>query len=388
MTEYRTSESTKPTSAHPTRSRLTVVHCISSMREKDGGPTQSISSLCAACDGIGSVSRVVLATSEIDSTVNVPDTVTVLTLPRGRERAALLGHLRNFCSQNGALILHEHGQWLAVNRAAYHCSMRLDIPRIVSPRGMLLPWALDHRRFRKQLAWAVYASRHLQAATALHATSDLEAKELRRLGLKQPVGVIPNIVRCPSSVCRRRSADRPYALFLSRIHKKKGLPILLQAWARSAPSHWRLVIAGVDETGYMRSAGLPKNTEYVGHVVGHVKWRLLEEASLFILPTYSENFGMAVAEAMLAGVPVITTHNAPWQSLEAENAGWWIPMTYTSVAEAISKATRLPAVELWQMGQRGRTFASHTFSPEAVGAQMGQLYSCVADGSPPPPFVL
>ncbi|TWT78414.1 D-inositol 3-phosphate glycosyltransferase [Posidoniimonas polymericola] len=201
--------------------------------------------------------------------------------------------------------------------------------------------------------------------------------------------MIPNGVDLPpeeeSSV---QASDRRYALFLSRIHVKKGVRELLEAWVAVAPDDWELVIAGQDEQGIMRRLNLPPRVRYVGPIDGSEKWSLYRNASLFVLPTYSENFGVVVAEALMAGLPVITTHGAPWECLESERCGWWIPMEPGPLRETLRDALATHPDELQAMGRRGQTVVAQRFSWPEIARQMVDVYKWMVRGGSPPECVV
>tara|TARA_Y100000385_G_scaffold291035_1_gene366829 strand:+ start:1101 stop:1868 length:768 start_codon:yes stop_codon:yes gene_type:complete len=239
---------------------------------------------------------------------------------------------------------------------------------------MLTTWSINHHWLRKKFAWFLFAKHDLQTATGFHATSEAEAVDLRKLGVKQPISVIPNAVYHRKLHKKPLGNQKPYALFLSRLHPKKGLYELLRAWSAVRPLGWDLVIAGPDEMNMLRGYDLPKNIRYVGKQDGESKWQLLQNAHLFILPTYSENFGIVIAEAMMAGTAVITTHNAPWQCLAEENCGWWIPMTDKHLQQSIQQATQAELSTLELMGSIGHSYATQNFSWESVGCKMLKFY--------------
>ncbi len=368
-------------------------------------------------------------------------------------------------------VVHDHGIWLPFHKQiALECA-RHGIPRIVSPRGMLEPWALNHKKWKKRLAWWIYQKRDLHRATALHATAESEAAQLRKLGFKQRIIIAANgVMDQRSEVKGQRSgpADtslltsdlRPpisglrTALFLSRIHPKKGLPLLLEAWVRVGPEGWRLVIVGPDEGGHtgelkrlcrvleldyadvdaselvggtpntinlgdaetkqeeaagrmpapqvarascpepsfakpcaksavlggtptlLESALRPPSSDllssvsFSGSIEGGAKWELMRAADLFVLPTYSENFGIAVAEALACGVPVITTKGAPWAGLLERNCGWWVDVTVDALAGALEEALALSDDERLAMGQRGSEWMRAEFGWEGIARRI------------------
>jgi glycosyltransferase involved in cell wall biosynthesis len=281
-----------------------------------------------------------------------------------------------YCSNSGkGFILHDHGQWLPCNRASARVQRKTKAPRVVTPRGMLSPWAMQHKRWKKKIAWHLFAKRDINQASIVHATSDLEANELRQLGVTAPIVVIPNGVESRP----RPSDDRPKSktvLFMSRIHEKKGVAELVTAWRRINDPQWKLIIAGPDESNMIAGLNLSASDriEFVGEVSGADKWRLLESASVFVLPTHSENFGLVIAESLMAGTPVITTHGAPWQVLEEHHAGWWIPMSVDSVVLTLRNAMAMPMSELADMGLRGHDLVVERFGWQQIGQQMLEVY--------------
>ncbi len=187
------------------------------------------------------------------------------------------------------------------------------------------------------------------------------------------------------------ASDQRTALFLGRLHPKKGLPLLLQAWAKVRPTNWILNIAGPDEGGHRRGLerlvallGLDNLVRFSGPLTDSCKVRAFEEADLFILPTHSENFGIAVAEALARGLPVITTHGAPWKLLESESCGWWVPVSTAAIAAALEDASTRPIEELVAMGDRGRVAVEQRFRWDRIAEEFINCYRWVSgQGSKP-----
>jgi glycosyltransferase involved in cell wall biosynthesis len=184
------------------------------------------------------------------------------------------------------------------------------------------------------------------------------------------------------------------ALFLSRIHPKKGLLTLVEAWAMARPEGWRAVVAGPDDGGHrarvvsaVNSAGLTEVFSFLDEVEGEQKAALLQRSSLFVLPSFSENFGVAVAEALGAGVPVITTTATPWEGLEWHRCGWWVDPDAESLAGALREATDLSNDSRREMGERGREFVSREFGWLGVGRRMREAYEWILRGGATPSFI-
>lgn len=303
------------------------------------------------------------------------------------------------CHEGSVHIIHDHGIWLGNNRAVADVCRRRRLIRVVSPRGMVSPWSLAHGGLKKQVAWAAFQRRDLSAATAFHATGEQEAEDLRRLGLQQPIAVIPNGIELPQEMPpRRTNPARRTCLFLSRIHPKKGLPNLLHAWKKSMSKQqcWRLLLVGPDENQHrgelaslVQSLDLQSEVEFMDAASDSRKWELYRQADLFVLPSFSENFGIVIAEALAAGVPVITTTATPWQSLDNEKLGWWVEPEIDAIATALSDAAQLPNEGLVSMGKAGALWAVERFAWDGIAERMLAFYRWLADPkSDQPSFVV
>ena len=292
-------------------------------------------------------------------------------------------------------IVHLHGIWqYSLHRCAVICR-RWKIPYIIAPRGMLEPWSLKAKWLKKRLARLLYQDRDLKNAVALHATAESEAAQFRRLGFNNPVIISPNGVNLPAEteetgMRRRRFAEEEVskwldgvseqrrALFVSRMHEKKGVLELVEAWTRVNPQGWQCefvyTLNGEEERAYeaqmkarIKELGLETQFILTGPLNDDAKWAAYARADLFILPTYSENFGIVVAEALWAGVPVITTKGTPWRELEECRCGWWIDLPpKASLDGALREAMALPRETLRAMGARGRSLVEGKYTWKAV----------------------
>lgn len=283
-------------------------------------------------------------------------------------------------------VLHNHGIWHPLNHWAALVARKLEIPMVLHLRGMLEPWALAWRSRRKRLALRTYQGRDLDSAALLFATARQEAEGFRRFGLRQPIAVIPNGVELnfatkPRGQDESGGANRlRKALFLSRIHPVKGLINLLDAWAALDSPDWLLQLAGPDEGGHLADVrqrisalGLQDRVEYLGSVDDTHKGAIYEAADLFILPSFSENFGVVVAEALSCGLPVIATRGTPWQGLEQHGCGWWVDPTVDGLVGALRDAAAKEQSELHEMGIRGRVYA-RKFDWENIARQTADVY--------------
>lgn len=270
-------------------------------------------------------------------------------------------------------VVHLHGTWSPILAVAAYIARLKNVPFIVSPHGCLEPWALGHRKLKKLVALAVYQRWVLQNASLLVATAGQELESIRALGLAGPVAVIPNGVDLVSAPKRRDGSVRK-VLFLSRVHPQKGLGDLVRAWAQVRRPGWQVVVAGPSKGGYedeikslVRQLGVADDFYFPGLVTGVQKEKCFAEADVFVLPTYSENFGIAVAEALARGLPVITTTGAPWRELETYRCGWWVAPGVEGIAGALSAAMATPGEALLDMGARGKALIEEKYAWARIG---------------------
>lgn len=192
---------------------------------------------------------------------------------------------------------------------------------------------------------------------------------------------IPHGVELPTTVT---SASRlRQAVFLGRLHPKKQVDVLLRAWARLRPQGWQLLIAGGGEAEYERQlrllakrSDLGNSVRFLGIVEGEAKSALLAGSQLFLQPSLQENFGIAVAEALAHGLPVLTTRGTPWSEIEASGCGWWVASDEASIQAAMSRALALAPEQLAGMGERAQQLAAR-YSWSEAARQTVALYERV-----------
>jgi glycosyltransferase involved in cell wall biosynthesis len=426
---------------------LNSILTIADLQPESGGPSRTVPALAMALADIGvRVQLISLRRADALGAAMIPEheRIQVVSVPCKNKFAKLVGAGGEFkravleaCRTATNAVVHDNGLWLGTNHASAQAAQFTRTPFLISPRGMLTRWSLQHKGWKKRIAWQLYQRRDLQNARVLHATSVAEAQDFRALGLHQPIAVIPNGVEVPERTTEdrgQRTEDRTI-LFLSRIHPKKGLLNLVKAWASvqtaegrgqraedgnplsvirrpssvvhgqwsavsgqssviSGPSAWRIVIAGTDEGGHLgevraesekwkvesaRQSSLSpspslSNIEFVGAVEGEAKWDLYRSADLFVLPSHSENFGLVVAEALACGVPVITTRGTPWEELITHRCGWWVDVGVEPLANALREAMALSDGERSEMGARGRSLIERKYTWPSVAAQMKSVY--------------
>ena len=335
--------------------------------------------------------------------------VEVVSVPVGAAARRLRGYSPALevaiatAAADGTDVIHGHGLWMVPGIYARRAAVRSAVPFVISPRGMLDAWSLQRSPVRKRLAARTYERGNLRAAKAFHATSDLEARAIRGYGAHQPIAVVPNGVDLPDErafAARDRLElrfpelrGRRWLVFMSRLHAKKGLDLLLDAWSRLRVElpNWHLVIAGPDLDGSrsqlerrIADDNLSASVTLTGMLEGIEKNSALANSELFVLPTRSENFGIAIAEALAHRIPVVTTTAAPWLEIVERRCGWWVAPESAAIEAALRSATALSRDELAAMGARGRELIVEKYTWDAIGRQMARVYAWIARGSPIP----
>lgn len=384
---------------------MNVLMTVASINPEYGGPAKSVTELS---NGLVSKNASVLlfTMGKVDNLIIDSEDEILYKLSLHHKGTSIISGFRSIrhiaqemkrklCGGNDNII-HNHGIWLWVNHMASSVARNTGTPLVVSPRGMLEPWSMDYKKTKKNAAWRLYQKRDLDTANVLHATAVQEAENLRRLGFKQPIAVIPNGVDQPLLKMDVKTRDtRRTVLFLSRIHPKKGLINLVEAWSRVRPKGWRVRIAGPDENGHQKEVierikrtSTSDQFEFLGPVYNRNKWDLYAKADLFVLPSYSENFGIVVAEALAAGVPVITTKATPWEDLIKNDCGWWVEVGVEPLADALKSAITLADNKRKEMGLRGRELIQRSYSWSKIATSMLEVYYWILGGGPTPSCVM
>lgn len=373
----------------PTCARIGAVHVIAGLDPIYGGPSYSVPRLCQALAKAG-------AEPILLSVANAPHVAheggysdrrfahnyAGLPIVRGLRISSGLSNALSEAASDGDLV-HNHGLWLMPNVQAGWAARRAQKPLVVSPRGMLSPVALQFSRTKKHVFWQLVQGPAVRHAACLHVTSVQEHEEIRSFGLSHPVAVIPNGMDLPEGAAVfDQTRDERIVLSLGRIHPKKGLDYLLRAWAivEARYPEWRLRIAGADESGYAGELRALARRLALSHVTieepiyGDSKWDAYRGADLFVLPSLNENFGLTVAEALAAGIPVISTKGTPWRQLETEGCGWWIDHGVEPQAAVLDTAMAMPRASLRRMGAKGRAWIERDFSWDVAARGMLDVY--------------
>lgn len=298
--------------------------------------------------------------------------------------------LRRKLAARNADLVHLHGIWMDNQWAAAQWQTKTGHPVVVSPRGMLDPWALRNSAWKKKLAGMLFANKALREATCIHALCRSEVESIRAYGLSNPVALVPNAVELPVLNQREPSGAERSLLFLGRLHPKKGVAELLKAWP-GFNGGWKLVVAGWDDGGHEAGLrelavelGVEGQVEFVGATFGEAKERLFRNVDAFVLPSFSEGLPMSVLEAWSYGLPVVMTEfcNLP----EGFDAGAAIRVkpNAESIGVGLEMLASMKDQDLSAMGAAGRALVEEKFTWPKVAADMRRVYEwCIGGGQPP-----
>jgi len=374
---------------------MKLCHIVPSLEEKHGGPSRSVRALCAALAKHGH--SVELLTTAVDAprgglSIEVSARFHIRTFRRcWPRRICRCPGLAQAIQESAADIVHHHALWLRTLGYAAQHSKRRRVPLVISPRGMMSTWAWGHHGWRKTLARTFIHPRALECATAWHATSLEERDDIRARGFDQFVCISPNGVSTPSAtaradaravwsqLCPELVPDRT-ALFYGRFHQKKRVIELIDSWLENAPAAWTLLMVGVPEQytpaeleAYVARAGAAGRVRAFD---GSGRPAPYSIASLFLLPSHSENFGLVIAESMANGIPVLVTDTTPWHEVNDRKCGWCVP--WSEFGKALRNATSLPASELQMMGEAAEKFVGDHYTWDNTVRSLEECYAKIA----------
>jgi len=383
---------------------LKILHVIPSVAARYGGPSQAVYTMCRALQDQGT--EVLIATTDADGSGELPVALGEKIVYQGaptiffpRQWSEALKYSRPLAlwlEQNvkNFDLAHIHAVFSHACVAAARACRKNIVPYLVRPLGTLDPWSLKQKSVRKRLFWHLGVKRMLTEAAAIHYTSD-EEKRLVETGLGLSRGVVvPNALdlsfidnrngrrTAPFDETQSEIGHGPYVLALSRIHPKKGFELLIESFATLKKSglfgSWRLVFAGDGDADYVnqlkalaRRRGLNGDALFVGWLEGDSKYAALKDASLLAMPSYQENFGISLIEAMACGVPVLVSpHVNLAPEIEKAGAGWVAALGEDELASALVEALGNEQ-ERRRRGNNGRELAVSYGSAEVATKLIG-----------------
>lgn len=375
---------------------MRVLHVIPSVSERSGGPATAIVPMCRALLARGIEVLLVTTNAGLPDRKAEPTVATLHDVPaimfpsQFGESFKYSRPLAIWLDANARQfdLVHIHAVFNHASVAAARACRRAHVPYVIRPLGTLDPWSMKQKPLRKRLFWSLEGKTMFTGAAAIHYTSQAEQVGTERLlgvnhGKVVPLGIEPGTLSPSGSL----TSDR-YVLVLSRLHPKKGLEVLIDAFISLAQDEkftdWRLVIAGDGPAGYVASlqqrASVSNQIVFTGWLDGDRKEAMLSGASLLALTSYQENFGLCVMEALARSVPaLVSPHVNLADEIAAANAGWIAPVEKSALAGTLAAAL-YDETELSRRGRAGKLL-SEKYSWERVATDLERLYTEILNGS-------
>lgn len=378
-----------------------ALHVVASLSLEWGGPTKVVVELTEALARKGLDISIFSPVREgEEAKVIYPQGVRVRLFKQGGLSALWTSYSRELAKAAreevpNVDLVHIHEPWHHPHFAAYRAAKRARKPYIITPHGAFDPWCLNFKPLKKRIYSALIQKRTLREAGALHAITKEEIHQIRAFGANGYIAMIPNGIN--SSDYRElppreqfensypELVDKRVVLFLSRIHPKKGLDLLATTFGQIAEERndALFVIVGPDDGGYqaqveqmLKANGVRDKTIFTGMLTGQEKLAALSRADIFVLPSYSEGFSMAILEAMICGLPVVITHQCHFPEVDGAKAGIVIDPDSNQLAEALAKLLDDPKLRE-EMGANGRRLILEKYTWDKIADQMIQLYEQV-----------
>lgn len=390
---------------------MKVLHVIPSVASIRGGPSKAIFEMSASLRNHHNIEVEIVTTNDNGTDLlDVPleQKISYQGVPvRFFSRfSPPLASIREFAFSSGLTkwlwlniqnydLIHVHAIFSYPSTIAMTIARIRKVPYIVRPLGQLCQWSLQQSARKKQIYLNLIERSNLNHSQALHITSSQEQQEVSSLNLNTPSFVLPHGLSIPPTIPNAREQlrenlklplDEPIILFLSRLHHKKGLDYLIPALSKLTDYRFTFVLAGNGSPEYeaeieslLKTSNIRNRTHIVGFVQGEIKDLLMQGSDLFALTSHSENFGIAVLEALAAGLPVLVTPGVALASIVQENKfGYVTQLDISTIASVLEKYLTNPQ-EAKKMGDRARQFVLDNYTWDTIATKMIDVYTSIVD---------
>ena len=352
---------------------MTIIHVINSINRSDGGPPKSCIDLAIQTQNQG-IQTVVVYNHKLRNPYERFSEVKTYNIKTYQ--------IYDYLKKEKDVVLHLHGLWKPYILFWFVFSKLFNIKTILSVRGMLETWSLSQGKWKKKLALFLYQKKILKHVDCIHATSVEEVISVEKIYRHSNIVNIPNAIN-PNHYERTKGYKKTGKIgFISRIHPKKGIEFLIKSLLYN---NYTLEIYGNGDENYIQSLKLivesyklGNRVDFLGFLDSKAKLNALQEFEVLVLPTHSENFGVIVAEAMAMGVPVVTTINTPWKSLDQWGAGYCINLTDLDLRSVLTSLENKSEGELELMGKSGRKVIKEKFDIRLVSEKFIKLYESIS----------
>lgn len=359
---------------------MTVIHFVTAIDRSLGGVSMYIQLLAKK---LGKHIELIIVTCPTPSPLPI-ENARIIYLPSSLKQIShFTSQWKEILNKENPDIVHINGIWMIQTWIIQREALKRGIRTYITPHGMLEPWIINRHPWKKKIALKLFQEKALRKAIALVATAESEKENILKLKYNDKIIVIPNGIDAGSIELKDNWEKKKKILFLSRIHVKKGIELLLETVydLKKQLKGYEIVIAGEGEENYIRTLKqineekeCSEIVKFIGGVYGEDKWKLFREADCFVLPTYSENFGYVIAEALASGTPVITTKDAPWEDINIYHCGYWIDRNCSALKVALLNIIKKDVAELQEMGINGHRLIQEKYSSKIVANKLIELY--------------
>jgi glycosyltransferase involved in cell wall biosynthesis len=298
-------------------------------------------------------------------------------------------------------IIHQHGIWTPMSLYAKKIKKNTGLKSVIQPHGYLEPYRLEISKYKKRVAFKLFEKSNILESSAIIACAEDEGLRLKNMFPDNDVAVIPNGVSedfYNAESLRKSGKNKKTILFLSQIIPIKGLDRLFRVVSDIGVnnfSDWEFLIAGYGDIHYInalkalaKELNISQLVKFVGTKFGNDKIEIFDNADVFILPTFNENFGIVVAESLARGVPVLTTKGAPWNELTTNKCGFWVDNSDDGIKDGLLQILSASENELLTMGKNGRRLVGDKYLWRENAKSTIELYEWVLTGNNKPNFII
>lgn len=349
---------------------MKVIHLIESLDSSYGGPARSVPLLVKYLNKLGVENKIFaiqVYEEESNNILELNDIDVVKVRLEGIKKVKYSSKLENAIIKeiSSDTAIHVHTVWTYPTYLGYKIAKKYNLPLVVSTRGTMYGWALAQNKLVKKIAMWIFQKKMLQTANVIHITEPNEKKALEDAKIHNKTIFIPNGIEIANhfksldeSVLKKIGYDKSkrYIMFLGRIVHNKGLHYLINSYKKIKDKHSNvevLVVGDTEDDKYFECLEKLKGVHFLGSFDGVKKHTVFSISDLFVLPSRTENFGMAIAEAMSYKIPVITTHGTPWKEIKDNDAGWWIELSQENLDITLEEALSFENDDLKAKGNRG-----------------------------------
>lgn len=360
---------------------MKIIHFIPSIDRTSGGVGSYMQLLAKE---LGKLCELYIVTANTDNQLII-ENAKILYIPCNiRKYSSMRKEWNRILDEIKPDLVHVNCCWMPCCALTQKWAQKKGYKVILTPHGMLEPWIMNRNYWTKKLpALLLFQKSAIKNADCIHATAESEKLNILILGYNNRIEVIANGIDVDSIKIKENWERKRNILFLSRIHVKKGIEFLLEAVSllKSQLKGYTITIAGEGKEEYISSLkskakelGIEKMVDFCGGVYGEKKWELYRNADVFVLPTYSENFGIVIAEALASGTPVITTKGTPWEELNTEECGWCIDIGLQPLISALNCFQGLSDTTILEYALRGRLLVESKFNIRKIAKDFICLY--------------